>query len=195
MKTLPFKPFKLLCINIFEMDENLEFYGDKLSTGVTETGFTTPENYFSELTNNLQAQVLTERLKTMVPKDGYIVPENYFEKLHSDILSKTVHVVKKTPQAKMVRLWHSSLLKYASAACFILLSAVGFYFYELQQPNKKINYSDLATEQLLYDIDEQVIIDHIQANDLQRTKPSVTDVALENYILNNYSQSEIASDL
>lgn len=160
------------------MDENL-----------IETGFTTPENYFSELTNNIQAKVLTERIKTVAPNDGYTVPENYFEQLRNDIERRTVR------EKKVIRLWRSSLLKYTSAACFILLSAVGFYFYELQQPDKKTVYRDFATEQLLYDIDEQVIIDHIEANDLQQINPVVTEVALENYILNNYTQTDIASGL
>lgn len=160
------------------MDENL-----------TETGFTIPENYFSELTNNIEAKVITERIRAVASTDGYTVPENYFEQLRTNIEHRTFK------EKKTTRLWRSSLLKYASAACFILLSAVGFYFYELQQPDKKIAYRDFATEQLLFDIDEQVIIDHIESNDLQQTNPAVTEVALENYILNNYTQTDIASGL
>ncbi|WP_316813188.1 hypothetical protein [Pedobacter heparinus] len=160
------------------MDENL-----------IETGFTTPENYFSELTNNIQARVLSERISAVAPNDGYTVPDGYFEQLRMNIELRTLK------ERKVIRLWRSSLLKYASAACFILLSAVGFYFYELQQPDKKIVYRDFATEQLLYDIDEQIIIDHIEANDLQQINPAVTEGALENYILNNYTQTDIASGL
>lgn len=156
---------------------------------LTESGFTTPDNYFSELGNAIQAKVVTERLKAVAASDGYSVPENYFEQLQASILNKT------TKEKKVLRLWRSGLLKYASAACLVILSATGFYFYDILQPHKKTVYRDFATEQLLYDIDEQVIIDHIQANDLQQTKPSPTEVALENYILNNYTQSDIASGL
>jgi hypothetical protein len=169
-------------------------YVEKLKAEGTQTGFHTPENYFKELNENINSEILKEKIKSAVPEEGYIIPVNYFEQLKSNILDKTVNETKQP--AKVVRLWRSSILKYASAACFLILSTIGFYFYQQQQQNSsKIAYSDLATEQMLYDIDEQVIIDHIQANDLQQAKPSATEVELENYILNNYTQSDIASNL
>ena len=80
------------------MDENL-----------TETGFTIPENYFSELTNNIEAKVITERIRAVASTDGYTVPENYFEQLRTNIEHRTFK------EKKTTRLWRSSLLKYASA--------------------------------------------------------------------------------
>ena len=164
------------------MDENLE-----------NNGFSVPENYFNTLSEAIEAKVRAEKIRSMVPAEGYTVPEGYFEKLQLSILDKTVNDRK--PQTKIVHLWRSSLLKYASAACFVILSATGFYFYQAQHDSKKTAYMEQATEQILYDIDEQVIIDHIQANDLQQNIPSESEVALENYILNNYSQSDLASGL
>lgn len=170
--------------------ENAVFM-DRLKSRTTETGFTVPDNYFEELPQQIAAEISLSNLKDRTKTSGFSTPVNYFEKLQSNITAVTSE--KKEP--KMLKLWHSSLMKYASAACFVLLSATGMYFYQNQSPVQQTAYSDLATEQMLYDIDEDVIIDHIKDSNLQAAKPAVTDVALENYILSNYSQNEIASDL
>lgn len=168
---------------------------EKLQNEVSETGLTTPENYFSDLNQRIGSAVFTARLKALSPVSGYEVPEGFFEQQGTIILNNAVKKDKKAYRSKVIRLWHSSLLKYASAACFIILSTTGIYFYQQHSQTSKVAYADMATEQILYDIDEQVIIDHIQANDLQKAEPVATDVALENYILNNYSQSDLATDL
>lgn len=173
---------------------NNAIYLDKLKTEAAESGFNTPANYFETLNQQINAEIITERLKAVAPVQEYApVSAGYFDQLQANIIAKTVQASKKQP-AKIVRFWHSAMLKYASAACFIIVSATGLYFYQ-QQHNNRLAYSDMATDQMLYDIDEQVIIDHIEANDLQQTKPAAADAALENYILNNYTQSDIASDL
>lgn len=170
-------------------------YLEKLKNKVTDTGLTTPENYFNELHQHISSELLAVRLKSLAPVSDYELPEGFFEQQRTIILNKTVNKEKKVYRSKVIRLWHSSLLKYASAACFIILSTTGLYFYQQHSQDSKVAYADMATEQILYDIDEQVIIDHIQANDLQQAKPAATDVVLENYILNNYSQSDLAPDL
>lgn len=171
-------------------------YLDKLKEKAAETGFNAPDHYFEELNQQIHSEILAERLKAIAPVKEYApVSAVYFEELSASIRAKTIGAPQKQPN-KIVRLWQSSLLKYASAACFVIVSATGLYFYQQQaQHNTKLAYAEMPTEQMLYDIDEQVIIEHIEANDLHQTKPAATDVALENYILNNYTQSDIASDL
>lgn len=174
------------------MGENLENNEWVKGAFPGETGFTTPENYFTGLTERINARVFMDQLKTAVPANGgYSVPEGYFEKLNQAILSKTAdeHTL---PQPKIVRLWHSKLLKYASAACFLLIAGAGLFFNMQQKP---INYADLAAEQMLYDIDEQVIIEHIEASQAKQSKASAGDAELENYILNNYSQNDLVTSL
>jgi hypothetical protein len=164
---------------------------DRLKTQAPSAGFTTPEHYFSELTEEISAGVAMENLKGLTSSDQYTVPTGYFGQLQNNIIART----SAKQQTPVLKLWHSSLMKYASAACFIILSTTGFYFYQQHTPVLKTAYNDLPTEQMLYDIDEDVIIDHIKDNNLQQAKAPATDVALENYILSNYSQSDIASDL
>ena len=52
-----------------------------------------------------------------------------------------------------------------------------------------------SNEQMLFDIDEEAIIEHMQTIDQVQTTTSATDTEIENYILNNYSQNEIARNL
>ncbi|TDQ07408.1 hypothetical protein [Pedobacter metabolipauper] len=157
---------------------------------VEHAGFTLPENYFEGLGESIHAKLIAERLKEEIPNEGLIVPVNYFDDLQASILAKTTGA----PQPKIVRLWHSKLLKYASAACFLIMASAGLYF-NYQSPAQPVNYAELAAEQMLFDIDEDVIIDHIEANGMQEQKVANTkDAALESYILSNYSQSDLTTD-
>lgn len=176
------------------MEENLEH--SEWMKGIKETGFTTPSNYFEELNDSIRVKMVTERLRAAVPQDGYVVPPNYFEQLQSNILAKTTsEAAASKRQTKIARLWHSSVLKYASAACFIIIAGMGVYFNNNVQKPAQNNYTDAATEQMLFDIDEEVIIEHIEAGYKEQQKPSAKETALENYILNNYSQNDLTTNL
>lgn len=165
------------------------------------SGFVVPDAYFEGLTQDIQSRLSAERLKAIAPDEGYAVPNDYFNQLQAKITARAtgaeqlVHGAA-APRAEtpIRRLWHSNLLKYASAACFVLVSAAGFYFYP-QAAADKNKSADFSNEQMLYDIDEGTIIEHIQSNNLEKEKPLMADSDLENYILTNYSQNEIASNL
>jgi hypothetical protein len=161
-----------------------------------ETGFITPQNYFAELTEQINASVFLEKMKAEVKSEGgFTVPDSYFSHLSAAIQSKTVGDRETVRRSKTVKLWRSNLLKYASAACFVLIAGAGFFFNREQAQKTAVNNTELAAEQMLYDIDEQVIIDHIEANEETISKTSNSDAELESYILNNYSQNDIATSL
>jgi len=160
-----------------------------------KTGFTTPDRYFDDLGERIHARISMERLKAEVPQDGFSVPENYFEQLNSKILSRLTLDEVRQPEAKTVRLWHSKFLKYASVACFVLVASFAVYVNQIQPSAKKPVLVNQANEQMLFDIDEEAIIEHMETNDQVQTTTSATDTEIENYILNNYSQNEIARNL
>ncbi|MES2455661.1 MAG: hypothetical protein V4594_08985 [Bacteroidota bacterium] len=177
------------------MEENLEH--SEWMKGIKGTGFTTPSNYFEELNEGIKAKISVERLKSAVGTDGYAVPAGYFEQLQSNILARTTGFeTEQIRKPKIVRLWRSGLLKYASAACFVIMAGAGLYF-NMNQPStaKKSSYSDIATEQMLFDIDEDVIIEHIEASSKEAQNPGTSQAALENYILSNYSQNDLSGNL
>ena len=149
-------------------------------------GFTVPKGYFEELTTHINAEIALEKFKAF-DNDGFKTPANYFDKLNTQILSKTSAL---KPETKTFKLWRSDLMKYAAAACFILVTASGLYLnqrHTLQQNR----ITEIASEQILYDIDESVIIEHLTENQ-SLTSVSPSDTELENYMLNHYSTNELS---
>lgn len=153
-------------------------------------GFTVPENYFEELGANIEAKIAIDKFKNLTANDGFKTPINYFDHLNAQILSKTSAL---KPKTKVFKLWSSDLMRYAAAACFIILTASGLYLNQ-QNTLKQNRNTEIASEQILYDIDESVIIEHLMENEsLTSTSPS--DTELENYILNHYTTNDLSNNL
>ena len=181
---------------------NNAVYTEKLKDAVPLSGFSVPDQYFSALKARIVIETGIGILQSLPEKDGNTIPDGYFQKLQANILARTIEesaaetiaVAPVKEKSNIIRLWHSDLLKYASAACFILVTAFGLY---LNQQNFKQEsaLTEMANEQLLYDIDEQDIIEHIDTNTPEIQKAAVKNEELETYILNNYSQSDLASEI
>ena len=153
-------------------------------------GFSVPENYFEELGANIEARIAIDKFKNLTDNDGFKTPVNYFDNLNAQILSKTSAL---KPKTKVFKLWSSDLMRYAAAACFIILTASGLYLNQ-QNTLKQNRNTEIASEQILYDIDESVIIEHLMENEsLTSTSPS--DTELENYILNHYTTNDLSNNL
>jgi hypothetical protein len=149
-------------------------------------GFIVPANYFEELSGQIQSRIKLEQFKS----EGFATPVNYFDKLQANILSQTVE---SKPERKVVRLWQADLMRYAAAACFILLTASGLYFNQ-QSTVKETHAADLASEAMLYDIDESVIIEHL--NETQTaTNNNASHAEMERYILDHYSSNDLSNNL
>lgn len=211
-------------------------YADELKEAIPMSGFIVPDQYFNVLQESIFAEATGNGLHELPKADGFHTPDLYFQKLQANILAKTVALattakaieqnqlsdsaeagpyaktISSNPSARrgsrLIRLWHNDLVKYASAACFILVTAFGLYLNQ-QNFNAESKNADLVTEQALYDINEQDIIDHIEGNNVDvsndhtavSNKNSATsndntaNADLETYILNNYSQSDLSSAL
>jgi hypothetical protein len=188
----PFKPFANKSINIPVMGKNIENEdwreeAPTLSGIPVKAVFAVPDNYFEQLSASIEAKIAFDNLKSRISDETFTVPDGYFDRLEENILAKT-----KSP-AKILRLWRSSVLKYASAACFVLVAGLGVYFNQ-EQPQHERNNAEIANEQMLFDIDEETIIEHLQ-NSTVTTPPISSDQSdLENYILNNFSTTELTSE-
>ncbi|WP_343533051.1 hypothetical protein [Pedobacter sp.] len=148
-------------------------------------GFTTPPEYFETLSNQIISQA---KLSTMVSEpQGFSIPDGYFEQLQQNIAAKT------TNTKKTVKLWHQPLFKYAVAACLVIMSTTG-WFANKQYQSHQLRKTELAKEQLLYDIDESVIIEYVQEAQQGKTG-NVTDSEMENYILDNFSTTDLSNNL
>ncbi|WP_442590347.1 hypothetical protein ACSBL2_03850 [Pedobacter sp. AW31-3R] len=196
---------------------NGSLFIQELKEKVTATGFSVPENYFGSLKEEIMLQTSSSLFQIKAQQTGYSTPTNYFEKLQARILERTTEEAAQTPEVivripeaiptvltadlpvgeetKMVRLWHSDFIKYASAACFILVTAFGLYLNQQNRITETRNV-EFANEQMLYDIDEQDIIEHVQAAmSIEEQMPTASTAELETYILNNYSQNDLSTSL
>jgi len=154
--------------------------------------FTVPENYFEQLNRDIQTRIAEERLKTLTEGKGFIVPDLYFEQLSSRIEARLLPEEDKKA-VKVVRLWNNDLFKYATAACFILIAAFGLYLNN-RPAETPVMSGEMASEQFLLDIDEQLIMQEVGDQQLMQTSTSASEQELETYILSNYSSNEIASN-
>jgi hypothetical protein len=164
----------------------------KLKGMLGARGFSVPDNYFEQLNRDIQTRIVEEKLKALSTGNGFKVPELYFEELGSRIEARVRPAEVKKP-ARVVRLWHSDLLKYATAACFILITAFGFYLNNNTGKAPAVA-SEMASEQMLLDMDEQVIMEDVAQEKVLQTNTSASEQELEAYILSNYSTNDIAAN-
>ncbi|MFC4211433.1 hypothetical protein ACFOWA_09585 [Pedobacter lithocola] len=182
-----------------EQDVLSEVFLVGLKQNTNQHVFEVPQNYFEELTEMIETRIAFEQSAQLT--NSFAVPENYFETLQSRIINKIEAEQPVKKEAKIIPLWRKGFIKYASAACFLLISSFGVYFYQNNQPADvvsipQIKSADVANDQMLYDIDENTIIDHLEAQNISNTNTaSASDTEVENYILNNYSSSDLAQEL
>ena len=151
-----------------------------------DAGFTVPTNYFDTLEEQITSKISLAQYRNGT-QEGFEVPSGYFEKLQQNITAKT------SDKKKTVKLWHQPLFKYGVAACLVIASTTGWFATEHYQ-NKQLRTTELAKEQMLYDIEESVIMEYMQEAQNVKTA-SFTDTEMENYILDNFSSSDLSNHL
>ena len=170
---------------------------DGLKQKTNNNNFEVPQNYFEELTERIQTHIaLAEMPKA---ENTFAVPENYFDTLQNRITDRIAASEPKR-EARIVPLWRRNIVKYASAACFVLMASFGVYFYQNGSTAtvQQVQSAEAVNEQLLYDIDENTIIDHLEAQNT--TSPNIkttsaSDTEMENYILSNFSSNDLSQEL
>jgi len=179
---------------------NTSCYLDKFKEEAGESAMSVPEGYFDESRASIFSRIAEEGLKTKVQEDGFTVPEGYFAELNSRIMSQVTPETSREESGKIFKLWHSKALKYSTAACVVIISAIGLYLN--QQPESSPATTSIQSvkvsteEQALFDIDEQEILDEMdQGQSQQAANTTASESEMESYILNNYSQNDIASNL
>lgn len=168
-----------------------------LKQKTSDNNFEVPQNYFEDLTERIQTRIaLSEMPKA---EHTFAVPENYFDTLQSRIADR-IAASEPKKEAKLIPLWRRNIVKYASAACFLLMASFGVYFYQNGSTTavQQVQSAEAINEQLLYDIDESTIIDHLEAQNTTSSHiktTSASDTEMENYILSNFSSSDLSQEL
>lgn len=118
-----------------------------------EAIFEVPENYFNQLERQILSQIKIDQL--IKKDDGFKVSENYFEESQQTIKSSTTALKK---SGKIINL---NLIRYAAAACILLMTSVGIYVNIDRQQNVSYQLSKLPNEAI-----ENYLLIHTDVNDL-----------------------------
>jgi hypothetical protein len=86
---------------------------------LTESTFSTPSNYQTQLTQDILTRVSEEKLKSYVHEDGFSVPTGYFNDLSKRIISQA-----KEPKIVPIKRFKTSWLSYGAAACLALAVSI-----------------------------------------------------------------------
>lgn len=157
-----------------------------------QPGFKVPTGYFEMLDTEIEAKISVETIRGLTNGDGFRVPASYFDKLHENIVGKTSSAIVPTPRVR--KLWHVGVMKYVSAACLFLIAASALYVNQ-QQNLQEVRNTELAQETMLYDIDESVIIEHLEESTNASYSNTASANEMENYILDNFSSSDLSNNL
>jgi len=169
---------------------------DGLQQKTIKNNFEVPPHYFEGLTEQIQTRIaLSEMPKA---ENTFTVPENYFDTLQSRITDR-IAASEPKKEAKVIPLWRRNIVKYASAACFLLMASFSIYFYQNSTNTvQQVQSAETVNEQMLYDIDESTIIDHLETQNATSSNTKTTsasDTEMENYILSNFSSSDLSQEL
>src|SRR5665213_2916998 len=139
-------------------------------------GFTVPDGYFEELSGKIKSRVLVEEALADAA-DYFSVPAGYFDELNKNILDKTVNLDKANRKGVIRKLFASTTIKYAAAACFALVLGGGVLLIELNNPEYIHQHSFLHKQ--LSNIPVNEIESYLQLNvDPGDTQQSIaTDAA------------------
>ncbi|MBK0381874.1 hypothetical protein I5M32_02790 [Pedobacter sp. SD-b] len=103
--------------------------------------FITPHNYFDDLSNQIINQINLEKIKNN--STDFAVPDGYFE----DAKLKILNAVKpqKKSFSKVIRF---SFIRYAAAACILLMTSAGIYLNIHQTKNLSYQLSQVPDEEI-----------------------------------------------
>ncbi|WP_298763617.1 hypothetical protein [uncultured Polaribacter sp.] len=150
-----------------------------------ETGFTTPENYFSKVEDNIETLIFKEKLPT---KTGFKVPDAYFNTIQDTILDN----IKIEKEVKVISL-KQRILKYSAigvAATIALFLSLNFFnttattadFNKLAQTDIENwiveNSSEFTTEDFATILNESIL------NEEEFVFTDLKNDAIEEYIIN-----------
>jgi hypothetical protein len=151
-----------------------------------KNGFSIPEGYFDNLSDNIRTSIFLSELKEKQIDNGFLTPDNYFENLESKLSKITKQHPIATPK-KTVKIVSMGFIKYAVAASLLLICAFAIYTYN--------NTSNSLQNQLAYLPNEAIEV-YLQntttASDMPLIIENVDNITIEvdndidTKALNNY---------
>ncbi len=147
-------PFKVPANYFEDLGEKIqsEVFLDNLNSNTD--GFKTPIAYF----DNLGEQIINQiKLQEIIVGDlGFATPQNYFENAKQQTL-KSIQIKKKG----IARIINLSLVRYAAAACILMITSFGIYININQSKNLSHQLSEIPDEEI-----ESYLQQHVDNGDV-----------------------------
>lgn len=124
---------------------------------LSSDNFPVPAGYFEQMEQEIAARIAEDQLRERVAannalpvSEGFSVPEGYFSALESRILAQTsVDSSTEKPRMPIVRrMFQPSWLRYATAACVLLVSTL-LITNKLKTPAETFNLSGISDQELV----------------------------------------------
>lgn len=151
-----------------------------------ETGFTTPENYFSEIEDRFSTFITEEKLPN---NSAFKTPEGYFNNLEDVILSKVITPKKEVKVISLKQRIFKSI-PYAAASVILFIGLNSYVF----NSEKNISFDDLADTEienwisnntnLISDTDLTLAYTDINFDEDDLISSSISTDEIENYLSN-----------
>lgn len=134
-------PFKVPLYYFENLEEKVKSEIFLYTLKSNSEGFKTPNAYFDNLSEKIINQI---KLEDIISKDlGFTVPQNYFENAKQQTL-KSVHIKRKGIE----RIINLGLIRYAAAACILMMTSFGIYFNIHQSKNLSYQLSQIPDEEI-----------------------------------------------
>lgn len=156
-----------------------------MSNNNKHTGFEVPDNYFSELEEQLMSQLKEHQ----IPKDtGFKIPEGYFEDLEDTILLQNIT---SKNQSNVISFVPKKMFWYAAsiAACFIVFISIK------NASSNSTNFNELEIASITAYIEEENVpletlnlasfINEEDFKSYENEEATFTEYELENYLIEN----------
>jgi hypothetical protein len=156
-----------------------------------EDGFTVPEGYFANLQQQIQSRIFVEEA-IGEPAGQFTVPQGYFDKLNKNILDKTANRDVVKSVGIVRRMYTTNFFKYATAACITLALGGGILLSELT--GSVIEHKGTFLHKELSHIPVDDIKSYLQLNlDPSDTQQAVVseDTSIDDKSLENALQKDI----
>ncbi|OAQ40635.1 hypothetical protein A5893_06745 [Pedobacter psychrophilus] len=134
-------PFKVPTNYFEDLDERIqnELFLENLKSNIDN--FKTPKGYFENLSQQIINQI---KLNEIISEGlGFATPEKYFENTKQQIL-KSVEPKKEG----ITRIINLNLIRYAAAACILMMTSFGIYFNIHQSKNLSHQLSEIPDEEI-----------------------------------------------
>ncbi len=161
---------------------------DSLKEKNEESGLIIPENYFNNLKKDIENGVFSIKSKETFKNESFKTPENYFTNAAIKILNKSEEDQQITP-FKIIKF---NVIRYAAAACVLLICSLGVYFEYQKKQNISYQLSKIPEAEIVNYLlqnadanDMPLIIENLDNSSVFPVKnEKLTDKEIEEYLEN-----------